>query len=69
MDRSSEACGDDPRAAASSLDPGVEMLNHGAFGACPRVVLLRQERLRKQMESEPVRFFLREMEPLLYVSR
>jgi isopenicillin-N epimerase len=45
------------------------MLNHGSFGACPRAVLQRQERLRRQMEADPMRFFTREMEPLLDASR
>jgi isopenicillin-N epimerase len=45
------------------------MLNHGAFGACPKVVLDAQNRLRAQMESDPVRFFLRQMEPILDRSR
>ncbi len=45
------------------------MLNHGSFGACPRAVLRRQQRLRRQMEQEPVRFFTRQMQPLLDRSR
>jgi isopenicillin-N epimerase len=47
------------------LDPQITYLNHGAFGACPRVVLDEQSRLRAQLEREPVRFFVRELEPLL----
>lgn len=46
------------------LDPAVTFLNHGSFGACPRVVLDAQSRLRDQLESEPVRFMVRELEPL-----
>ncbi len=45
------------------------MLNHGSFGACPRAVLDAQDRFRRQLEREPVRFFLHEMEPLLDASR
>jgi isopenicillin-N epimerase len=45
------------------------MLNHGSFGACPRAVLQRQQRLRAEMEREPVRFFTRQMQPLLDDSR
>ena len=52
-----------------SLDPAVAMLNHGSFGACPIEVLEVQQRLRRMMEAEPVRFFLREMPPLLDQSR
>jgi isopenicillin-N epimerase len=48
-----------------ALDPGVTFLNHGSFGACPRAVLEAQRRYRDQMEREPVRFMLRELEPLL----
>lgn len=47
------------------LDPAITFLNHGSFGACPRAVLERQDALRGQMESEPVRFMVRELEPLL----
>ncbi|WP_437778840.1 aminotransferase class V-fold PLP-dependent enzyme [Sorangium sp. So ce1097] len=51
------------------LDPTVTYLNHGAFGACPRAVLEAQQRYRDQLEREPVRFFLHELEPLLDASR
>ena len=32
-------------------------LNHGSFGACPRVVLAAQARIREAMESQPDQFF------------
>ena len=48
-----------------TLDPSIAYLNHGSFGATPRVVLELQSQLRAQMEREPVRFFVRELEPLL----
>ncbi len=51
------------------LDPAVTFLNHGSFGACPRAVLEAQQRYRDQLEREPVRFFLRELEPLLDAAR
>lgn len=44
------------------LDPDVVFLNHGSFGACPRTVLAEQQRLRAQIEAEPVRFLHRELE-------
>ena len=47
------------------LDPAITFLNHGSFGACPLRVREAQDRLRAQMEREPVRFFVRELEPLL----
>lgn len=52
-----------------SLDPSVTFLNHGSFGACPRTVLEAQQRLREQLEHEPLRFFGREWEPLLDEAR
>jgi isopenicillin-N epimerase len=48
-----------------TLEPGVTFLNHGAFGACPISVLEEQARLRARLEAQPVRFMLRELEPLL----
>ncbi len=43
----------------------MTFLNHGSFGACPKQVLEFQQRLRSQLEQEPLRFFGREWEPLL----
>jgi len=47
------------------LDPTITFLNHGSFGAAPKVVLAKQNELRTQLEREPVRFMVRELEPLL----
>ncbi|MGE5656111.1 MAG: aminotransferase class V-fold PLP-dependent enzyme [Actinomycetota bacterium] len=47
------------------LEPEITFLNHGAHGACPIPVLKAQTRFREQMEREPLRFFMREWEPLL----
>jgi isopenicillin-N epimerase len=52
-----------------TLDPEITFLNHGSFGAAPRVVLEKQNELRAQMEREPVRFFVRELEPMLDEAR
>lgn len=48
-----------------TLDPNITYLNHGSFGATPRVVLEKQNEFRAMLEREPVRFFVRELEPLL----
>ncbi|MFN9947121.1 MAG: aminotransferase class V-fold PLP-dependent enzyme [Planctomycetota bacterium] len=52
-----------------ALDPTVVFLNHGSFGACPRIVLQRQQELRAEMEREPVRFVHRELEGRLDEAR
>lgn len=54
---------------AWALDPSITFLNHGSFGACPREVLAHQSLLRAQLEAEPVRFMVRELEPLLDEAR
>ena len=52
-----------------ALDPSITFLNHGSFGACPRPVLAAQQRWRDQLEAEPVRFMVRELEPALDAAR
>jgi isopenicillin-N epimerase len=54
-----------PLAAHWTLDPSVDYLNHGSFGACPAPVLEFQAELRRRIEREPFRFLARELEPLL----
>jgi isopenicillin-N epimerase len=51
------------------LDPDITFLNHGSFGATPVAVLARQDEYRTRMEREPVRFLVRELEPLLDAAR
>jgi isopenicillin-N epimerase len=51
------------------LDDKVTFLNHGSFGACPRKVLEFQAGLRERLEREPIRFLVRELEPLLDQAR
>lgn len=52
-----------------SIDSSILYLNHGAFGAVPRRVQHLQKDFRFQMESEPVRFFGRELPRLLSRTR
>ena len=43
-----------------ALDPGYLTVNHGSYGAAPRVVLAAQRDWQRRMEAQPVRFFARE---------
>ena len=40
-----------------ALDPATTHLNHGSFGACPWPVLDEQQRLRRELEANPTRWF------------
>src|ERR1051325_10985413 len=51
------------------LDPEIAYLNHGSFGATPIAVLAKQDEYRARLEREPVRFMVRELEPLLDAAR
>lgn len=51
------------------LDPKVQFLNHGAFGACPRRVLECQSEWRARLERQPLQFLVREMEKELDAAR
>ncbi|MGI9241202.1 MAG: aminotransferase class V-fold PLP-dependent enzyme [Verrucomicrobiales bacterium] len=44
------------------LDPKIDFLNHGSFGACPKPVLDFQQGLRDRLERQPVQFLVRELE-------
>lgn len=58
-----------PYAEHWDLDPDVVFLNHGSFGACPRVVLDLQQQLRRRMEAQPLKFLYRDLEGLLDEAR
>jgi isopenicillin-N epimerase len=42
---------------AFTLDPGTIHLNHGSFGAVPRVVQEEQRRVMERVDSNPMRFY------------
>ncbi|MFI1032525.1 aminotransferase class V-fold PLP-dependent enzyme [Streptomyces sp. NPDC020951] len=46
-----------PALSAWTLDPRMRHLNHGSFGAVPRVAQERQNALRAEMERAPVAWF------------
>lgn len=58
-----------PWAELWALDPHVDYLNHGSFGACPRAVLAYQSELRTRMEGEPVDFLARRLPEMLMEAR
>ena len=47
-----------------TLDPECTYLNHGTVGAPPRRVQQKQQELRDEMERQPSRFMLRELNGL-----
>jgi isopenicillin-N epimerase len=51
------------------LDPEVTYLNHGSFGACPRVVFERYQAWQRELEREPVDFIARRLTGLLAEAR
>lgn len=45
-----------------ALRPGVTYLNHGSFGPSPRVVMAARQEWIERLESEPIDFFVRQLE-------
>ena len=52
-----------------TLDPSVDFLNHGSFGACPVSVIAAQRALQDTLERQPIRFLVRELEGRLDEAR
>ena len=52
-----------------SLDPDVTFLNHGSFGACPKVVFETLIKFQKKLEFEPVKFLAHDIYHYLKESR
>ncbi|MGE0710214.1 MAG: aminotransferase class V-fold PLP-dependent enzyme [Planctomycetota bacterium] len=52
-----------------TLDPELVFLNHGSFGATPRVVQEAQSEWRARLERQPVQFLARELEGELDAAR
>ena len=48
-----------------SLDPGTVYLNHGSFGPSPMPVRESTSQWSRRLESQPMDFFLRQLEPAL----
>ena len=46
------------------LNPDIDFLNHGSFGACPRIVLQKQEALISELEQDPIKFLAPERDLL-----
>lgn len=51
------------------LDPEVAHCNHGSFGAVPASVLEAQDKIRRQMAVNPMRWFTRELPGLIVAAR
>jgi len=51
------------------LDPSVTFLNHGSFGATPRVVFEESQRWQLLMEQQPVEFLGRRHDTRIYEAR
>ena len=51
------------------LDPDVVFLNHGSFGACPRVVHDQYQRIQRELERQPVYFMQHRLPEMLSAAR
>ena len=51
------------------LDPGIDFLNHGSFGACPKIILDKQREYQDAIEHQPMSFLVDDLEPKLDEAR
>lgn len=51
------------------LDPNITFLNHGSFGACPKVVFDNYQYWQRALEKQPVKFFTKVLYEKLENSR
>lgn len=51
------------------LDPSVTFLNHGSFGATPKLVFKEYQRWQRELENQPVEFLGRRHDDLMQASR
>jgi isopenicillin-N epimerase len=51
------------------LDPEITYLNHGSYGATPKIILQEQRRWQEKLEREPVQFMLKTLPAELENSR
>ena len=58
-----------PTRADFLLDDDLVFLNHGSFGAVPRVVQVAYEGLQREMERNPVAWLQRAAEPMMALAR
>jgi len=58
-----------PLAEHFLVDRETVFLNHGSFGNTPEAVLREQDAIRRQVERDPVRFYVEDLEPRLDAAR
>lgn len=51
------------------LDPDIHFLNHGSFGACPRLVFEAYQALQREIEHQPINLLDREIRQRMQASR